>query len=336
MRFRDYLKLGFMAALFVGCQKEPVEEPSVQVEHPTTKTITPFTKTINNVDYAFKTGRVTQKTVDEDNLARIGVVSDIHGEIDKTRLVADRFVKSNVDYIVSLGDHCSNDGLRYGKNERRNDKEEIVDALEVLAQTKLPVFVIPGNHERVKDYEAALEEVTAKYENVIDMDQFRVFDGDDVDFVSLPGYQTFRAGRRQFIPVDGFYVKPEFIADTGKLSEGLDDAVVLVAHGAGKTNAIRGPATVYNGMDVGDENTRQMMKSAGINYAIAGNIHESGGLAATHAGVPVKQGEWSSQFTANFGGLEKWKHLDGNTYNGMAGVFTVDGSKAKFEMFYLE
>ena len=202
----------------------------------------------------------------------------------------------------------------------------------------MPVFVIPGNHERKLDYESALVEITKKYANVIDMAQFRVFDGDDADFVSLAGYQTFRIPGRQFIPNEGYWAKTEFIRATGKLRKGLDDAVVLITHGAGKTgtDGKAGPATIYSGQDVGDANTTEMMRENNIHFAVVGYIHEAGGIATTYDGKPVNQGEWANQFTANFGGLERWKHLNGETHNGMAGVLHIKGSEAKFEMMYLK
>ncbi|MBI2668942.1 metallophosphoesterase [Candidatus Woesearchaeota archaeon] len=227
------------------------------------------------------------------------------------------------------------EGLRYGRTDSRADKSEIKDVLEAVAQMGLPIFVIPGNHEQKPDYTTALAEVTAKYDNVIDMVKFRVFNGDDVDFVSLPGYQAFKIPGRQFIPDNGYWAKPELIQSTGKLRNGLDDAVVLIAHGCGKT-ASPGPATIYGGRDVGDGNTTKMMRENNIPFAVCGHIHEAGGLAATYDGKLVKQGEWAKQFSANFGGLEDWKHLDGKTYSGMAGILSVKGDEAKFEMLYTQ
>ncbi|MBI2110731.1 hypothetical protein HYT51_03040, partial [Candidatus Woesearchaeota archaeon] len=97
-----------------------------------------------------------------------------------------------------------------------------------------------------------------------------------------------------------------------------------------------GPATVYSGNDVGDATTTEMMRTNNIPFAVVGNIHEAGGLAATYDGKLVEPGEWAKQFTANFGGLERWKHLSGETYNGMAGILTVKGDQAKFDMIYLK
>lgn len=332
MVLKRLIPLGLMGALALGAMgckgKEDLETKVKQTA--------PVVRTMSGQEYRFEGNKVTQLVSDEDNQAVFGVISDTHGEVEKVKSLAQQFKAIGVEGIISLGDMASNELLRYGRRDFIDDETEIAEVLEALAQTGLPVFVIPGNHERKPDYEAALAKVVANYTNVIDMTRFRVYDGDDVDFVSLPGYQTFKIPGRQFIPDDGYWAKPDFIKETGTLREGLDDTVVLVTHGAGKTNARPGPATIYNGQDVGDITTTEMMRQSNIPFALSGHIHEAGGLAATFDGTPVKPGEWAKQFTANFGGLEPWRHLDGNTYNGMAGVLTIKGDQAKFEMLYLK
>lgn len=325
-KFFSYSVLTALAFGSIGCREKENLETKVT---PTT----PVVKTINGQEYRFEGNKVTQLSSDQDDQAVYGIISDAHGEVEKAKVFAQEFKQRGVDGIVLLGDTPSNEKLRSGRTDSKEDKMEIIEVLTAVAQTGVPVFVIPGNHERKPDYVSALAEV--KYENIIDMIQFRVYDGDDVDFVSLPGYQTFRIPGRQFIPDDGYWAKPDFIKATGKFREALDDTVVLIAHGCGKT-ASPGPATIYNGRDVGDETTTQMMEKNNIPFTVCGHIHEAGGLAATNDGKLVNQGEWAKQFSANFGSLEKWKNLDGNTYGGMAGLLTVKGDQAKFEMVYLK
>ena len=316
--------LGLVSTLILGCAKEGLE----------TK-IESSTSIINAQEYQFEGNKVRQLSSDEDNLAVYGVIADIHGEVEKAKKVAQKFKEQKVEGILCLGDMPKNEALRYGGNDSKNDYTEIREVLEALGQTGLPVLVIPGNHERKPDYERAMAAVAIRYPNIIDMSHYRIFDGDDVDFVSLPGYQIFKIPGRQFIPDDGYFASPQLIRETGKLREGLDDAVVLLAHGAGKTGKI-GPATISSGVDVGDAATSEMMQENHISFALVGHIHEAGGLAATYQGIIVKPGQWARQFTANFGTLEEWKNLDGNTYKGMAGILTVQGEQAKFEMVYLK
>jgi len=333
MKHRSFMAVGLAGFLAtVGCGKS---EENLELGEEKANSVV---RMINGEEYRFGENRVTQVSSDENDLAKFGIISDAHGEVEKARALAREFKKRRVDGIIMLGDLCVNERLRYGRRDSRSDRKEIEEVLEAVAETGFPVFVIPGNHERTKDYEFALGEITKKFDNVIDMTRYRVFDGDDVDFVSLPGYQTKFSVGRQFIPDDGFWARPDFVKTTGRLREGLDDFVVLIAHGAGKTdtNGKRGPATIYSGSDVGDEATRRMMIDNDIGAAVVGNIHEAGGYAAMHDGKIVNQGEWVHQFTANFGGLERWKNLNGRTYEGMGGIITVKGDKIKFDMIYLK
>src|SRR3989338_10937536 len=245
------------------------------------------TRTINGHQYQFAGNKVSELTTDADNQATYGVISDAHGEIEKTRMIVSRFVSQKVDGIIFTGDQADNEPLRTGQSDKKDDKTEITDVLSAAAETGLPIFVIPGNHERKPDYQAALKTVTSQYPNVIDMTIYRVFDGDDADFVSLPGYQTFRIPGRQFIPDHGYWAQPADIQQLAKLRQGLDDPVILVTHAGGKTNAHPGPTTIDNEEDVGDELTSKVMQDAPIPFAVVGHIHEAGGLAATYNGTAV-------------------------------------------------
>lgn len=334
MRYKTLFTLGLIGALIsgaIGCNSKKEENLESKI-----KLLTPIVRTINGNKYKFEGNKVTELSSDEDNLASYGVISDIHGEVEKARAIAQEFKNRDVDGIILPGDIPLNEQLRYSRKDLRDDKTEIKKVLSAIAETGLPVFVIPGNHERKSDYEVALREISSICPNIIDMTQYRVFDGDDVDFVSLPGYQTFKIPGRQFIPDDGYWANPKSIKEIGKLREGLDDVVVLIAHGAGKTDSKIGPGAIYDGKDVGDELTREIQKEHNIPFAVVGHIHEAGGKAAAFDGVPVKQKEWAEQFTANFGTLERWKYLNGEIYDGMAGTIIIKGNKAMYEMLVLK
>lgn len=279
--------------------------------------------------------RLTQIDYDDDERVVFGVVSDIHGEVDRARLVGTILAERGVSYILVPGDIANNEQLRSGRVDSIDDEEEIVASLEALAETHLPILVMPGNHEHRSDWEAAMQRVTPYYPNVLDMAQYRVFDGDDVDIVSLPGYQVRTSGNQQFIPENGFYASPQMIRETGELTQGLDNPIFLMAHGAGRTGT-PGPATIYSGRDVGDNETTQMMYDANIHFAVVGNIHEAAGLATTRDGRPVPEGVFVDEFVLNVGTLQTWTLLDGRVMNGSAAIITVEGNQAKYQMIYLE
>ncbi len=306
------IKVAGLAALIAiaGCSKaetskeEAYEPPSVVV--------------MTGGEYRLEGNKVTEITSDADNEVSYAVLSDIHGNVEKARQFVGKFKDMGIQGIITTGD--------IGE-----DKTQIRSVFAALAAPALPVFVIPGNHEAKEDYEAAIKEAATIHSNIIDMTRYRIFDGDDADFVSLPGYQV-----QRFVHNGGYYASPEFIRATGRLREGLDDAVVLITHAAGYTGASPGPATLYNGSDVGDMVTTQMMMENEIQFAVVGHIHEAGGNAATFEGINVPPGKWAGQFTANFGTLKQWRLLNGETIEGMAGILYIKGNQAKYEIMVMD
>ena len=323
------LTIGVAAAL--GCTRpDPTIANKAAIE-----------RTIGEQQFKLEGNTITQLTLDEDNVATYGVVSDSHGETEKARLVAQRFKERGVDGILVPGDIALNEQLRYGRQDSKDDKAEIVDILSVLAETRLPIYVIPGNHERKPVYEAALAEVTAKHDNVFDMTVYRRVNGDDADIISLPGYYTCKIPGFQFVPDDGYCIDDGQIKDLANLTKGLDGPVILLTHGAPKTpDGKVGPDTVINregnGVEnVGSELLGKIMQANNIKFAAVGNIDEASGLAARFDGESVMPEEYATQFTANFGSLEAFRHLNGSDFNGMVGVLTIKGNNAKYEMLVL-
>ena len=333
MKFKELITLGLISLLgtsLYACNNDTNIESKLKNDKP-------IVRTINNQEYMFEGHKVTQLNSDDDTTARYGVISDIHGEITKLRLVSEKFANMDLDGIILPGDLSNNESLRYGIKDKNSNKQEILNVLTHVASTGLPIFVIPGNHETNDDYSSAMKLAQEKFSNIIDMTEYRVFDGDDVDFVSLPGYQTKTAAGRKFIPDTGFWADPNFIKKTGRYSEELDDSIILITHGAGYTNndGKYGPATISNGKDVGDKTTTEMIKEHNINFVLSGHIHEAGGYASTHEGKSIKPGEWAEQFSVNFGSLQKWKNLNGQTYDGMAGIISIDKKESKYDMLIL-
>ncbi len=311
--------------------------------------------------YRFAGAKAIQISADVDQQATYAVFSDIHGETEKLQELSKIMQKIGVEGFIVLGNKKKNEGLRSGKIEKEEDNkenykeeneeddlQELIDAFRILGKTGLPVLIIPGNHENKKDYALAFERLKEKYPNLIDLVQYRAVDNDDVNFVSLPGYQikeksiltaSGETRNLKFLPKDGFFADAETIQESKKWTKDLeetspilDQTVVLLTHGPPKTDARRGPGTLYSGEDAGDENTRIMMQEAGISFALSGHIHEAGGLAANLDGTPVKEGEWSDRFVLNVGSLEEWKLLDGSISQGQAALVTFAGKKAKYEM----
>jgi len=290
-------------------------------------------KEINGIQYYFAADRVSMLRDDSDSKAVYGLLSDTHGQIEKISYFVEEFERLKVDGILVAGDlvnneHFSKRGILW------KDQDEMEAVLRSLGESGLPVFIITGNHDRLVDYDLAFSKLSSSYPNLINMNQYRVFDGDDIDIVSLPGYTD-----QRFIAPGAFYADQEYIRETGKYVTGLEDSIILLAHGPAYTTGSLSnvPGTIISGSDVGDRTTAEMMKHAGINYGVMGHIHEAGGLAATLSSVVVKQNTWAEEFVVNVGGLEDWTLLDGTKHHGMAGLLTIDGEIAKYEsLFYVK
>ncbi len=301
-----------------------------------TTPISDYTLTINNQQYQFSNETVTQLTDDEDESVKYGVISDIHGEVERIASFVEELKKREIEAILVPGDLLKNEELRYGRADQQNDEQELEIVLRELGKSNLPVLVIPGNHETQSAWKKAVGNVRVDYPNIIDMNQYRRFDGDDGDIVSLSGYQIKEVPGRKFIPDDGFWASPKVIDGLSTQRKGLDDVVILLTHGPPATGANPSPGTISSGEDVSDKYTAMAMRRDTIYFAVVGHIHEAGGYAAMLDGKNVEQGEWSNGFVVNFGTLEQWKNNNGKTYKGMAGILTIDGKKGKYEMIFSE
>lgn len=295
--------------LLAGCAMNQQEVPDARDAHPVE---------------AAQDGRVVT----------FGVIADIHGETKRAERAAWLLRQRGAEFILVPGDIANNEALRSGLSDRVPDRDEIRDGLAAIAKQGIPVLAMPGNHERRKDWQDALADISLSYPNVIDMARYRVFDGDDVDVISLPGYQIQRLPGHQFIPDDGYVASQEAIRTVGKLASGLDDTIILMAHAAGSTGS-PGPSTTYSGEDVGDNLTTRMMRDAGIRFAVVGHIHEAAGIAARLDGTPIQEGQWADEFVLNAGTLLDWRILDGTERRGTAAIVTVEGDHARFEMVEL-
>lgn len=318
--------VGLVSSLFLlgmtGCKEKPTDILYSKE----------YTLTINHQQYQFSNETVTQLTHDDDHEARYGVISDIHGEVERITPFVEKLKKRNIEAILVPGDLVKNEELRYGRTDQQNDEQELEAVLTELGKSNLPVFVIPGNHETRDEWKTVMEKIRVDYPNIIDMNQYRRFDGDDADIVSLPGYQIQEVPGRKFIPDNGFWASSAMIDGLAMERQGLDDTMILLTHGPPATGLNPGPGTISTGEDVGEKYTATAMKQDNISFAIVGHIHEAGGYAATLDGKMIREEEWSNGFVANFGTLETWKNNNGMTYNGRVGILTINGTNAKYEM----
>ncbi len=292
-----------------------------------------ITRIINNKQYSFQDNKVVQLTQDSDNITIYGMMSDTHGQVEKSRYFAKLMKEKGAEGIIVAGDIPLDEQLRYGKKDSIKDEKEIIEVLSAIADSGLPVLVIPGNHESQEEYYSAMNKLSLKYNNIIDMTKYRVLETKDCSFVSIPGYTD-----KRFIDQDGFFASSNIIIGSESLIKNLKSPVVLITHGPPKTQ-VPGPGTIYDGQnkleDVGSEELKELQLSYNITLVVSGHIHEAGGLARSITGDSVPPNKFASQYNINFGTLEEWTYLDNITRKGRAGLIIIEQNKAKYQILEL-
>lgn len=341
-------------ALLSGCKKSeptppPKAEPTVKVD--TAKAAAPeVAKADNSVTAqpgtsekeclgALETGEPTEITVggkkaelngyrltfkekDEDDTVTFGVLGNINEDSGENLVNLKKYVEffkaEKAEAILVTGD-------------TGESKESIARALEPLAETGLPVFVIAGNRECRADYTAALGDLEKTHPNVVNMNRIRFVDFDDADLISLPGYHD-----RRYMHCDTGcqYFKQDVDALEG-LAKEATESVVLVAHGPPK-GAARTAIDTTEGGNVGDAELNALLTRAGISFGVFSNIKEGGGRATDLDGQNlIKEGALADALYLNPGPADAvhWPMNDGTSSVGMAATLTVTGKQASYKVF---
>lgn len=261
---------------------------------------------------------------------KLGVVSDLHGEVDRVKQYATYFESMGVDAILVPGDIVNNEDFS-GRGIAWDDSEEIVAVLAPLLETGIEVYVIPGNHETQEEYMKAVELLSEEYENLIDMSVRRVVEVNGIHLLGIAGYTDER-----FTAAGGFVANEEYVLGSARLVRDVEGPVLLVVHGAPFVEGVVGPASTSSGLNVGDRATAELMREAGIDFAVVGNIHEAAGTGVRLDGRSVEAGEWSRGLVVNAGTLVDWQHLNGTQMRGNGLVLEFRGEEVRFEVVRLD
>ena len=295
------------------------------------KNATQEIRKINNIEYEININKLTQKTEDEDKVASFGVISDTHGFYENVNVFSETFKKQGLDGIIMLGDYAQH--FRKKPHPDLRDYDEIVMCLEAAAKTGLPVYVVPGNHDMRKDYERAINQLFKKYIHIFDLSKIRIVDGDDFDFVSNPFGTDFTYLGESF---RGTLEQIRQIKEYAKLLKNDDDPEVLVSHQQPRCNGKGGIDMTFDGKNVGEETLDKIMKECEIKLSASGHIHEAGGRACTSNGELINPNVLSEDLRFNPGAASPWEYPNGKTYNGIAGILTIEGNRAKYEIISLK
>lgn len=260
---------------------------------------------------------------DPDTNATLGLLSDIkdasEGTLANLKSFIARFKKRGVDAIIATGDIAE-------------EAPDLRNVLITLADSGLPTFVIIGNIESLKDYDAAFAAVSAQKPNLFDLNKLRFVSGDDFDLVSLPGYHDANHVRTK----EGCAYTAEDVNDVAKLVGRVTQAPVLVSHGPprGTTNSSLDYLGEKEG-HVGDEKLASLIQRTGIAFGVFGNVMEQGGTGvAADFNTRVAPGVFADRLYVNVGraSATPWNMNSGEVSTGMAMVLRIQNKKASYEV----
>jgi hypothetical protein len=240
------------------------------------------------------------KDADEDNVAWI------------RKLVAE--LKSRgADVLIAAGD--------LGDNP---DEQETL--LGAVAESGLPVLAVAGNREVRSELDAAEGELRKKGARIIDLSHTRIVELGDATVVGLPG-----AFERRQLHAEGacIYAQREIDAVAAVLDR-LPRPTLLVAAVPPRGQDARA-LDFSEGQNVGDPRLTPLLQKA--QFAIFGQVWESGGRAIDGRGAPVPPRTDSPRLYLNPGAADRtpWPMADGSTVPGQAALLTVHGRNAAWE-----
>jgi len=210
-------------------------------------------------------------------------------------------------------------------------ESELRKLVESIADSGLPVLIIPGSREKRAYYRSVMDSVTARRSNVIDMTRVRLANLDDVSVVSLPGYYNPRFLRFEGEGCQYFTEDVDALAPAIKAARG---PVLLLSHAEPLGSGPKAVDAFPDG-NAGDAHLAQFLKAQKVPFGVVANMHEAAGHATDLASQPVAPGAAAPELYLNAGPADAtgYRLSDGSTTFGMAGLVTVRGGKASYRFF---
>ncbi len=215
-----------------------------------------------------------QKEQTNNNAITIAVVSDIEGAIDNANKTAEKIANHDLDLIIVAGDCYENEKIRSNPQypNSTNNTLEMILGITPFIEFKIPILIIPGNHEDKYTFNKAIGELKNINNKTPDISG-QAIDLKGVNIVGLGGYHDER-----FIPEDGFLITKEDYDLALKQLQQLQsqhEPTIFVTHGPPKSDGTID--LVPNIGNVGDEELAKILDSGLENIInVHGHIHESG------------------------------------------------------------
>jgi len=274
---------------------------------------------LNGIEYQIQDGVISQATRGNGQI-KLGVMADLHAHQQNSQFFANQLKQEGVDVYFLAGDLSHSFGDYDGA---KDDYDEILSVVEPVAATGKLVLAVPGNHEQRKAYGKALEHLTSKYSNIVDMQKIPVADLDDLTIVALGGNDN-----PQFNVPEGYLLSGEDFERIGELAKKYqkDKPLLVATHVPQRYHTKQGLDVVdRGGMNVGAVDLTRVRRAIGSKFAVSGHIHEAYGLI-TPDEQPVKQGELSDRLDFNPGAVYDYV---GRNLKPAAGILEFKEGKAR-------
>ncbi|MEE8408085.1 MAG: metallophosphoesterase [Myxococcota bacterium] len=278
---------------------------------------------LGEVEWELNGSTLKRKSPLKGDTLTIGALTDIKENTEENLSNLEAIVKwfgeKAVDLIVVAGDTGEN-------------RAQIEKALAVIATSNVPVLNIIGNREGKSDHRKAMVALRAKHGNIFDLNVVRRVDTQAADIISMPGYYN-----PSYIHTDDGC--PYFEADLKELEElagNCDSPAILVSHGGPRQEGKEAIDRTAEGANVGDPGLAKVIAAAKIPFGIFGNIHEAGGRATDLSGkIRLEKGKPHDALYLNPGPADgvRWGMNDGTESRGMAGLMTIAGGEASYEIY---
>ena len=314
MNRREFLKWLGKGTLVVGAVASGLSLTSCGKKSDSSKTIN-----LNGITYQIQEGIISQATKG-DNQIKLGIMVDLHAHKGNSQYFTNQLNQEGAEVYFLGGDLSHSFGDYEGS---KDDFKEIISVVEPVASTGKLVLAVPGNHEQRKAYSKALEHLTSKYSNVVDMEKVPVADLDDLTIVALGG----NANQRFCVPEGYLRGREDFegLKELAKQHQG-NKPLLIATHIPQKYNTKRGLDVVdRGGMNVGGVDLAGVRKAIDSKFAVSGHIHEAHGII-TPDEQPIKQGELSDRLDFNPGAVHD--HV-GRNLKPAAGILEFKGNKAR-------
>lgn len=215
----------------------------------------------------------------QEQVIKIGVVSDIEGAIENSKKVADKLKLENLSFIIIAGDCYENEKIR--KNplypNSTDNVNEMILGIKPFLMLNVSVYVIAGNHEERSVYLKSIFELQKEHSNVFDITNKSV-DLEGVNIIGIGGYHD-----SQFLALNGFLLGVEDYSRVVKELEKFksqDEPIVLVTHGPPLSDdEIDYVLGVGN---VGDLRLNNILNKFDGILNVFGHIHEGGGKSVRY------------------------------------------------------